>query len=102
VKYSDVNFGVINATTSGDTQVVAGVTDKRIRVIAFCIVASGAVNVKFRSGTTDITGPMSLVSGGGVAHAYDGGLFETAVGQPLNINLSAAQQVGGYVVYREV
>jgi hypothetical protein len=102
VKYSDVNYATINATGSGDTQIVPAITDKRIRVIAFCIVASGAVNVKFRSGTTDITGPMSLVSGGGVAHAYDGGLFETAVNQPLNINLSAAQQVGGYIVYRKV
>jgi hypothetical protein len=102
VKYSDVNYATINATGSGDTQIVPAITDKRIRVIAFCIVASGAVNVKFRSGTTDITGPMSLVSGGGVAHAYDGGLFETAVNQPLNINLSASQQVGGYIVYRKV
>jgi hypothetical protein len=103
VKYSDVNFATINATGSGNTQIVPAVTGKRIRVIAFCIVAGGAVNVKFKSGdTTDITGTMNLVSGGGIAHAYDGGLFETAVGQPLNINLSAAQQVGGYVVYREV
>jgi hypothetical protein len=40
--------------------------------------------------------------GGGIAHAYDGGLFQTAVGQSLNIYLSDNATVGGYVVYREV
>jgi hypothetical protein len=103
VQYSDVKFATINATTSGNTQIVPGVENKRIRVIAFCIVAGGAVNVTFKSGTTtDITGTMSLVGGGGIAHAYDGGLFQTEMSQPLVISLSDAQQVGGYVVYREV
>jgi hypothetical protein len=102
VRHDDVLFAAISANTNNDTGIVPGESGKKIRVVAFCIVASGAVSVKFRSGTTDITGEMSLVSGGSVAHAYDGGLFETAEGQPLNIYLSAAQQVGGYVVYRKV
>ena len=102
VAHSTVLYAPINATTSGNTQVVGAVSGKRIRVIAFAVVANATVNIKFQSGTTDITGSMRVVEGGGIAHAFDGGLFQTAVGQPLNINLSANATVGGYVVYREI
>ena len=102
VAHSTVLYAPINATNSGNTQVVGAVSGKRIRVIAFAVVASATVNIKFQSGTSDITGSMRIVEGGGIAHAYDGGLFQTAVGQALNINLSTNATVGGYVVYREV
>jgi len=102
VEYNTVKFRSISATTAGTTQVVGAVSGKRIRVIAYAVVAAEPTRIKFQSGTTDITGSMQLVEGGGIAHAYDGGLFETAVGQPLNINLSINATVGGYVVYREV
>ena len=102
VRYGSVSFAQINATASGDTQVVAAVSGRSIVVVAYAVVASATVNIRFRSGTTDITGSMRVVEGGGIAHAYDGGLFQTAVGQALNINLSANATVGGYVVYRTV
>ena len=102
VRYGSVSFAQINATSSGDTQVVPAVSNRRIVVVAFGVIASATVNIRFRSGTTDITGAMRLVEGGGIAHAYDGGLFQTATGQALNINLSTNATVGGYVVYREV
>jgi hypothetical protein len=102
VAHSTVLYASINATNSGNTQVVGAVSGKRIRVIAFAVIASATVTIKFQSGTSDITGSMRLVEGGGIAHAYDGGLFQTAVGQALNINLSTNATVGGYVVYREV
>jgi hypothetical protein len=102
VAYGTVQYASISATTSGDTQIVPAVSGKRIRVIAYAVISNLTVSIKFRSGTTDITGSMRVVEGGGIAHAYDGGLFETAVGQALNINLSANATVGGYVVYREV
>jgi len=102
VGYSTVQYAPINATNSGNTQVVGAVSGKRIRVIAYAVIANATVSIKFQSGTTDITGSMRVVEGGGIAHAYDGGLFETAVGQALNINLSTNATVGGYVVYREV
>jgi len=102
VGYGTVLYAPINATTSGDTQIVPAVSGKRIRVIAYAVIANATVSIKFRSGTTDITGSMRIVEGGGIAHAYDGGLFQTAVGQALNINLSNNATVGGYVVYREV
>jgi hypothetical protein len=102
VGYSTVQYRTISATNSGSTQVVPAVSGKRIRVIAYAVVATSAVTIKFQSGSSDITGSMRLVEGGGIAHAYDGGLFETGEGQALNINLSTNATVGGYVVYREV
>jgi len=102
VAHSTVLYAPINATSFGDTQIVPAVSGKRIRVIAYAVIANITVSIKFRSGTTDITGSMRVVEGGGIAHAYDGGLFQTAVNQPLNINLSNNATVGGYVVYREV
>jgi len=102
VGYGTVLYRPINATSFGDTQIVPAVSGKRIRVIAYAVIANLTVSIKFRSGTTDITGSMRVVEGGGIAHAYDGGLFQTAEGQALNINLSANATVGGYVVYREV
>jgi hypothetical protein len=102
VAYGTVQYATISATTSGDTQIVPAVSGKRIRVIAYAVIANATVSIKFRSGTSDITGSMRVVEGGGIAHAYDGGLFQTAVNQPLNINLSANATVGGYVVYREI
>ena len=102
VQYGAVQFAVINATAGGDTTILPAVSGKRIRVIAYAVVASASVSIKFRSGTTDITGTMRIVEGGGIAHAFDSGLFQTAVGEPLVINLSSNATVGGYVVYREV
>jgi len=95
-------YAPINASTSGDTTIVPAVSGKRILVVAYALVASSQVGVKFRSNNTDITGLMKLVEGGGIAHAYEWGLFRTGVGEALRINLNANVQVGGYVVYREV
>lgn len=96
-------YALISTSSPNNTQVVAAVSGKRIRVVAYAVVASGTVNVQFRSGdNTNLTGSMRLVEAGGIAHAFDGGLFQTAVGEALHINLSAPVAVGGYVVYEEV
>lgn len=102
VAQPNYKYAVINANTTGDTTIVAAVPGKKIRVVAFGLVAAGTVSVKFRRGTTDITGSLRLTEAGGIAHSFSGGLFETGVNQALVINLSAAVPVGGYVVYEEV
>lgn len=95
---------IIAASSSGDNVVVAAVTGKKIQVIAFYLVASGTVNAKWRSGTTDIGGLMYDVASSGImvsAINPDGRRpwHETAAGQALNLNLSGAVAVGGQVVY---
>lgn len=96
-------FAVISASSSGDNSIVALVSGKKIRVLRWSITANGAVNAKWRSNTTDITGLRYLTqyaSGGGGFCPV--GLFETAAGQALNLNLSGAVAVGGELTYVEV
>ena len=94
-------YATIAATTSGNTPVRAAVAGKKIRVLHAYAKANGAVTVKFQSATTDITGSANLSAagddykpGGSLA-----GLFETAAGEALNVNLSAIVTVGGHVTY---
>jgi hypothetical protein len=94
----------ITSAASGDNTLVAAVTGKKIRVHGYELSASGAVNAKFRSGTTDLTGLIYLAAAGASADADErtgdtDGLFETVAGQALVLNLSAAVAVGGWVDY---
>lgn len=88
----------------GDNTVVAAVAGKKIKVERFILIQSAGVTAKWRSGTTDITGPMYLTSTGmfGLVAPGMGGSeywLETVAGQALVLNLSAAVAVGGVVVY---
>jgi hypothetical protein len=96
---------VIAASSSGDNTIVAAVTGKKIRVKAWALTngAASVQNVKWRSGTTDLTGLFYSTAIGPIAvHDMAPGAefyFETAVGAALNLNLSAATAVGGSVQY---
>lgn len=93
----------LTASTSGDTNLVAAVVGKKIRVLNVILMANGTVNVKFRTADTDITGLLYLVANTGFAPGYNNtGHFETGVGEPLDINLSGAVAVGGWLSYIEV
>ena len=96
-------FAKIVASASGNTSVLALVSGKKIRVLRASFVANGSVNVKFQSNTTDVTGlwyMTQFASGGGGYCPV--GLFETASGEALNINLSASVAVQGIITYVEV
>lgn len=99
---SDVQFAAIVAAATDNT-LVAAVTGKKIRVLALFLVASGgANNARFESGTggTALTGVMNLAANGQLSLPYNAaGHFETAAGALLNLELSAATAVGGYLVY---
>ena len=94
----------VAASTLGDNAIVAAVPGKKIRVRAFALFngVATAQNVKWRSGTTDLTGLLyGALAVGKLAEgqASDDCLFETVAGQALNLNLSAATVVGGWVSY---
>lgn len=93
-----VKYASISTSASGDTTVVAAVTGKRIKVIDYVLTRASAVNMKWRSGTTDITG---LLYNGAAPGFNPVGHFRTAVGELLAINLSAAVGVGGHITYVE-
>lgn len=98
-------FAVINASASGNNTLVAAVTSKKLRVLAYNFIANGTVNAKFQSGAsgTDLTGLKYCVANGGICAPFNPlGWFETAAGVLLNMNLSAAIAVGGELVYLEV
>lgn len=99
-------FQKIVASSSGATTIVAAVTSKKIRVLAWDVVVNAAVNFKWQSHVTptDLTGLYyNAGQGGGVARAFiPVGYFETIAGEALDINLSGAVAVGGVLTYVEV
>ena len=96
---------VISGATSGNNTLVAGVTGKKIKVLSMCLIVSGDVDVRFESGagTTPLTGVMSLAADGNgfmLSPAMPGyHWFETAAAALLNLELSAAVQVSGFLTY---
>jgi hypothetical protein len=104
---STVQRAAIAATSSGANQVVAAQgAGKKIGVIRVMLISKTALDVKFQSATNDITGTLGLAAGGGwrdalARNADDSGdsLFETNANEALNINLSGAGTVGGYIAY---
>jgi hypothetical protein len=98
-----IKFAPIAAAGSGDNSLVAAVTGKRFRVHAFALSFAGTVDAKFQSAASDLTGLFYGVANNQVVAPYcEEGLFQTAVGEALELNLSAAIAVGGYLVYSEV
>lgn len=98
-------YAVINAATSGDNTLVAAVASKKIRVLSLFLLADAAVDLKFQTGAggTDLTGLIGLDATAGFVLNYSPvGHFETASGALLNLNLSAAVQISGALVYKEV
>jgi hypothetical protein len=99
-------FVKIAASSSGNNTLVAAVTSKKLRVLAFNFTGNGAVNVKFQDGAsgTDMTGLYYIAAaGGGISVPFNPlGWFETTANTLLNLNLSGAVAVGGSLVYVEV
>ena len=96
---------VINVAGSGNNTLVAAVTGKKIRVLSYVIVAGGAVTARFESDAdgTALTGEMELAANQVLAPPDPrGGHFETAAGELLNLELSGAVNVDGYLSYIEV
>lgn len=101
-----MKYAAISASSSGNTTMVAAVPERRIRVLSYTVVADSAVVVKWKSGSTDISGDMSLAANGGMSPNSSGlspagfvGLFETGIGEGLILNLSSAVAVGGHLTY---
>lgn len=90
-------------SASGSTNILSSVADKRLRVINYAFTAGGATAIKWQGDSTALTGSMPVAAGGGFAPGeaiY--GHFQAASGTTLNIVMSSATQVGGYLVYVEV
>lgn len=99
-------FAAIAAAGSGDNTLVAAVTGKKIRVLAFHLTMTGtAVTIRFESaaGGTALTGQMTPLQGTSIDAPFcQLGHFETAASALLNLELGGAQAVAGWLVYVEV
>lgn len=99
----------VDTAAAGPTVIVAGKTNRRIRVLAY-IVSSGFQNyVIWKSGTTALSGQLHMAAGNSIAiHLGDlwqsGGLpvLQTAPGEDLVLYLDQAHAVGGHITYVEV
>lgn len=95
-------YAAVDVAASGDNTIVAAVAGKKIRVISVFLVAAGSLTARFESGAggTAKTGQMNLAATGGIVlPANQFGWFETAAGQLLNLELSAATSVDGGLTY---
>jgi hypothetical protein len=89
----------------GNITLVAAVTGKIIRVHQVLVASTAGVSIKFQSGTggTDLTGAIPLAANGGFSADFNPvGHFQTASATLLNLNISGAATVGGWLVYSEV
>jgi len=106
-EFYTVKNALANPTAAGNTQVVAAVSTKKIRVLSYIVTNnnSSPATVKFQSATTDKTAAHLLAAtGGGHARSAPAGafLFETATSEALNINLAGTGAVACDVTYIEV
>lgn len=90
-------------STASTFTAVAAVTGKRIRVTGFGLTAAGTNTVTFKRASTALTGAMPVIAGSNLnSPAGNDLVFETGVGEALNITLSAAVQVAGWISYQIV
>lgn len=98
-------FVAINTNTSGDNTILAAVASKKIRVLNGLLMSEGTTTTRFESGAsgTALTGAMPLIANVGFVIPYSPlGNFETASNTLLNLELSAAIRVHGWLTYIEV
>jgi len=100
-----VQYAPISISTIGDNTIVPAVAGKSLVVLSAKVTAAGTVNVKWRSGITDLEGANPLVASSGyvlpAGTPGSGAYFPTAIAEPLVLNLSAAVQVSGHISYYE-
>ena len=104
-----MRFAKIDISASGDSTIVAAVNGLKIRVITYVIASDINTKLKFKSASTDLTGPMSV---GAYSNIFNGntdlmpggliGVLETQPGEALILNSTVAAAVGGHIVYKEV
>lgn len=100
---SDYLQATVAATTSGNTQVVAAVAGRTIRVLWVLVTNAGSAanRVRFQSATTSITAHHDTAPDGGgwFCNTMPAFFCETTAGEALNINLEANGTIDGSVGY---
>lgn len=95
-------FSTISASSSGSNTVVSATAGKRIRVLQWDAVATAAVSITWQTSTgpTALSGAYPFAANGGISSPFSPvGLFQTASGDNLVLNLGTATLVAGRLVY---
>lgn len=96
----------ISTASSGANEIVAAPSaDKRVRVLGYQLVSANTVTAKWVSGSTDLTGAMTLTVG--VPNGFMPGgdandpfpLLQCGYGEALNLTLGGAVQTSGWLIY---
>ena len=97
---SPLSSAVINIGSSGANTVIAGQTNKIIRVYRLAMVPLTSVTATIKDGSTSLSGPMPLGANQELIFNYDTQpYFIGTPGNPFIINLSGAVPVGGVVYF---
>ena len=98
-------YAVIDFAGSGNNELVAAVTGKKIRILAAFMISAGTVIARFESAAdgTALSGQMTLAVNTGFCLPYNPvGWGETIISQALNLELGGAVSVDGMLVYQLV
>jgi hypothetical protein len=88
---------------SGNADLIAAVTGKKLKVLAIAVTASDACTIQIQSaGSTDKTPPWHIAPSGNLTLASELGLFESGTGEKLNVVLDGTASYTAFVSYREV
>ena len=100
-----ITWAKIDAASSGDNEIVAAVSGRKIRVVGLKLSVALDVTVNWKSGlaggASDIIPAETFKEGGGMSDYWgpDGAMLETLSGEALNMYLGAAVQVSGWLNY---
>lgn len=95
---------LINISEDGLATIVAAVTGCKIRVITYMITTSGANTLIWKSDSNAISGTITIgatLQDGTFYLAPTGmlGVFETASGEALKLEVGSDTTIGGYLTY---
>jgi len=101
-----IKSGIIDAHDSGDNIIIAAVPGVRIRVYAIKFSCAADVIVTWKSGLSSGASALGVAEtfklGGGMSDSwFPGFFFRTVIGECLNLSLSGAVQVSGWINYIE-
>lgn len=98
-------YAAVAASSSGDNTLVAAVAGKKILVLGCVLIAAGAVNIRFEDGAagTALSGVMALTTNSGYTAPFSEiGWTMTSTNTLLNLELSGAVSVAGWLIYAEI
>lgn len=88
----------IDLSASGD--IIAAVANRGYRVVHIMGLSGGTGTVTIRSASTNLTGAMDFVAGGGFrAKDYEAGVFIANLGESLNVVIGGSATFKGFVIY---